>query len=458
MTPIPLAVTDAEARSRGVSTATLVNLYAARTPPGAKAAVALYGTPGTRLIRDMGAPVRGLGTYQGRLVAVTGSEIARLNDDAELSTFDTLATIEPTGPAEVASTSTACAIVSAGRMWMITNFGIQPVLTEADQLFVGNAVYPAETVCALDEYLIFNRSGTGQFFFVGPGVTAYNMTFDGLDFATAEGAPDDTVAVLADHRELWLFGEESTEIWYNNGAAPFLRIQGAFIPFGCASPWTPRRLDNSVFWLGHNGMVYRSQGYQAALVSTDEIAEQIAELQPYWATARAIAYYDRGHAFYCLTIGPRTFCYDAGTGLWHRRAHHVLGRWQPSSYAFFGGRHIVGTDEGQLLEVSADVLEDWDQPIVCEIATPPVASGRSKLRLTPFEIDLEAGQGARWVLDYSDDRGMSWSSQIEASAGAVGHHAARLRWHRLPAARERVFRIRSSDRARRAVFATAFVG
>ena len=35
--------------------------------------------------------------------------------------------------------------------------------------------------------------------------------------------------VLAVNRRLWLFGEESTEIWYNSGDSDnqFLRFQGA---------------------------------------------------------------------------------------------------------------------------------------------------------------------------------------------------------------------------------------
>lgn len=457
MTPIPLALSQADARSPVLSTARLLNLYASRAPQGAKALAVLYGTPGTRIWRDMGSPVRGLGLHDGTLVAVTGDGIYRL--DATGTAVETFATDQATGPADIASTGTAFAVVSGGRIWLGTTLGIRDAVSADGYPFQGNPVYPADRVATMDGYLIFNRSGTGQFFFIGPGVTAYATTFDALDFATAEGAPDDTVALMVDHRELWLFGASTVEVWYNAGGTdPFLRIQGAFIEHGCAGPFTPAREDNTVFWLTDDGIVMRAVGYAPQRISTDEIEHELGELRAHWAAARAFAYSDEGHVFYVLTVHETTFVFDAATGLWHRRGNLIHGRFLGTSYAYFDGKHLVGTDEGQILEMRSDLYADFNAPLVAELVTGAVAIGRERVRMTPFEAEVEAGHAARWLLSWSDDRGLTWANDREATAGAIGNHGARLRWHRLGSARERRFRLRTSDPKPRAILSTAWVG
>jgi len=44
-------------------------------------------------------------------------------------------------------------------------------------------------------------------------------TIDPLYFAAAEGSPDNLVTLIVDHREIWLFGTNSVEVWYDAGTA-----------------------------------------------------------------------------------------------------------------------------------------------------------------------------------------------------------------------------------------------
>jgi hypothetical protein len=87
-------------------------------------------------------------------------------------------------------------------------------------------------------------------------------SIDPLDFASAEASPDRAVALLVDHKEVWIFGDNSVEVWYNSGAAdyPLTPIQGAFNELGCVAPYSVAKLDNGIFWLGADargqGMVY----------------------------------------------------------------------------------------------------------------------------------------------------------------------------------------------------------
>jgi hypothetical protein len=175
----------------------------------------------------------------------------------------------------------------------------------------------AVTVGYLDGYFVFNQPDSQRFW-----VTSLNdgTQIDPLDFASAEGNPDDVVALNVNHREVWLFGTNTIEVWYNAGLAdfPLARIAGAFMEVGCAAPYSVAKLDNSVFWLGADargrGMVYRANGYQAQRISTHAVEWHI---QQYGNLSDAIGYtYQQdGHSFYVL-IFPQantTWVYDVAT-------------------------------------------------------------------------------------------------------------------------------------------------
>ena len=95
--------------------------------------------------------------------------------------------------------------------------------------------------------------------------------------ARAEGAPDQLISVNVDHREAWLFGTGTTEVWYNAGTAdfPLQRIQGAFNELGCAAVYSVAKLDNTLFWLGADargrGIVYQATGYRGERISTHAV-------------------------------------------------------------------------------------------------------------------------------------------------------------------------------------------
>jgi hypothetical protein len=107
----------------------------------------------------------------------------------------------------------------------------------------------AVTVDYLDGFFVFNEPNSQKIW-----VTSLlnGLSVDPLDFASAEGSPDGVVGVVADHRELWVFGTNSVEVWYNSGGAdfPLSRIQGAFNELGCAPPTRSPRWTTGYSGLG----------------------------------------------------------------------------------------------------------------------------------------------------------------------------------------------------------------
>jgi hypothetical protein len=278
------------------------------------------------------------------------------------------------------------------------------------------------------------------------------------------------VGIIADHRQLWVFGTDSVEVWYNAGSAdfPLERIQGAFNEIGCVSAYSIAKLDNGLFWLGTDargqGIVYRANGYTGTRVSTHAIEYAIAQ---YGNISDAIAYtyQQEGHAFYVLTFpsGNATWVYDVSTQAWHERAGFDAGqfmRHRSNCQCNFEGNIIVGDFEnGNLYRFDLDVYADnggvqkW---LRSWRALPP---GENNFKRTAHHtlqlnaetgVGLNTGQGSdpQCMLRWSDDGGHTWSNEHWASMGQIGEYGYRTFWRRLGMTlklRDRVYEVSGTD-------------
>jgi hypothetical protein len=279
-----------------------------------------------------------------------------------------------------------------------TSTGVFAQITDPD--FPG-----AVTVGYLDGYFVFNEPNSQRFW-----VTSLNdgTAIDPLDFASAEGNPDDVVSLMVDHREVWLFGNNTVEVWYNAGLAdfPLARIDGAFMETGCLAPYSVAKLDNSVFWLGSdargNGIVYRNQGYNAQRVSTHAIEWQI---QQYNVLNDAIgySYQQDGHSFYVLTFptAQATWVFDVATGAWHERAFWDgvrFRRHRSNCQVNFNGKVIVGDwENGNLYAYDPSVFTDNFYPQRWLRSWRALPTGQNNLKRTAqhmLQLDCESGVGA----------------------------------------------------------------
>jgi hypothetical protein len=291
-----------------------------------------------------------------------------------------------------------------------------------------------------------------------------------LDFASAEGAPDGVVAVISNYRELWVFGTDSVEVWYNVGGAdfPLQRIQGAFNEIGCVAAFSIAKLDNGLFWLGTDargqGIVYRANGYVGIRISTHAIEYAIAQ---YGNIADAIAYtyQQEGHAFYVLTFpsGNATWVYDASTQVWHERAGFDGGdfmRHRSNCQCNFGGNIIVGDfQSGDIYRFDLNVYADNGGIQKWLRSWRALPTGQNNLKRTAHHslqldcesgVGLNSGQGSdpQVMLRWSDDGGHTWSNEHWAGIGLIGAYGHRVFWRRLGMTlklRDRVYELSGTD-------------
>lgn len=424
MAKVPFAISTSIARNKKANSETLINLYADTMPPNAKSAVVLIGTPGwTHKVTLPTFPILGTHQFNGNLYAVTTTKAYKISPSNVVTEIGDVA-YKDKSYVSIANNGLQMVIVAgAGYSYDGTTFA---KITDP-------AYYPSDTVTFQDGYFIFNRSNSNQFFIS----LLYSIKLDATMYASAEGSPDNIIGLVSDHRQLWIFGTESIEVWYNSGDAlfPFDRIQGSFSHRGCAGYKTIATLNNTVYWVGDDGVVYMANGYTPQPISTSAIQYRLATRGS--ADIRAFTYTEEGHFFYVLTIdGTVTFAFDTTTQLWHTRE---------SINTVWGLRNmiksdsgLIGTDilNGNLYYVGLDHATENGQTILRQAITSPLHNGVDYFTLHKFELDMETGKAPPNVddiviLSFSSDGGVSFGNEKVISLGAQGERKKRILWRRL---------------------------
>lgn len=420
----------------------------------------LYSSPGRQFFTSLpDAPVRCLWAGDHRLFAIAGGTLFEIFEDG---TFHNLASVAPgTTPAQIfASVSTGGGttlfITSAGQGYNFNGTVITPVIAAGTGTFLDGYA-----IAAQPNSKQFNISGIDDF-----------STWNPLEFGVKEGWPDNIAAVYADHELLWLLGFETTEVWYDSGAAnfPFTRIQsGGFIQHGCVAPFSVAKCGESIMWLAGDqfgaGWVIQAQGLVVSRVSNHAMEyaiSQYSEIQD----AFAYGYQDGGHFFWLITFptADATWVYDLTTGQWHRR-----GLWDPSLGVFHAdlhagclaygswptnpttGIHFTGDmQSGAIYTQSVNFYSDAGQARRWLRASPHLSDedhiiGYGRLELLMQRGVAPQGLNPQVMMRYSDDGGFTWSRELWRSCGVAGQYKNRVIWRALGSGRDRVFEISGTD-------------
>ena len=435
----------------------MINMFPEILAEGKEAAW-LQRAPGLRLLATVGVgPIRGLWTFDGVGYVVSGNRLYSIDTNW---TATLRGTITGTGPVSMADNGTQMFIACNGPSY-IYNASTQVLAQISDPDFPG-----AVTVGYIDGYFVFNEPNSQKIW-----VTALldGTSVDPLDFASAEGSPDGVVGLIVDHREVWVFGTNSVEVWYDSGASdfPLQRIQGAFNEIGCAATYSLAKLDNGVFWLGADargrGIVYRANGYTGQRISTHAVEWHI---QSYGNIDDAIAYtYQQdGHAFYVLTFptAQKTWVYDVAANAWHERASGNENQYRHRSNCqmAFNNEIVVGDYvNGNIYAFDLTVFSDNGDLQKWQRSWRALPQGQNNLRRTTqhsLQIDLESGTGLNLgqgsdpqvMLRWSDDGGHTWSNEHWSPMGKIGEYYRRVFFRRLGMTlkiRDRVYELSGTD-------------
>lgn len=463
----PLIGPSYRSRSLSVSSQRAVNCYLEVGADGAP--MALYGTPGSVLVATLGdGPVRKGIVAGGYSWFVSGSEIYRVDSAMNAYLCGTIGS--SAGSIGIAADANSVLIVDGISGWLVD-------LVAATVTEITDPDFPAGVTQATyqDGYFIVAGDGSQRFYI---NETPNNgAVWNGTDYASAEGSTDNVLSLISDHRELWIVGADSAEIWVNTGNAdfPFERSGNVFIEHGTGASGTLCKMDNTVFWLGADargqGIVYRADGYIPKRISTHAIEYAIGQYETI-SDAFGFTYQQEGHAFYVLTFpsANATWVHDAATGEWHERAWFdsqsgELNRWRANCHVFFSGNHLVGDfEDGRLYRLDLGVNTDDGEPIK-RVRSAQAINDRQLIQFFTFlQIHMQTGIGSQGqqdpqlMLRWSNDNGNTWGNTISVSCGAIGTYGARAVFNRLGSGRNRVFEISMTDDAPFAVIGAVLEG
>lgn len=458
---IPFVGPAYQARSLNVDAQRAVNCYLETDATSNRAPVALYGTPGMILRATLGtSPVRACINEGGYAWWVAGNTVYRMAPNYAVTTVGTITS--STGDIGIASNGTQIIIVDGYGGWIVT-------VATATIAQITDPDFPNGVTRAQFQDGFFIVAGDGSDKFYINEVTYSGTVWNGLDFDSAAGSPDETIGLISDHRELWLFGSDSAEIFVYTGNAdfPFERSGNTFLEAGCASGATVAKADNTVFWLGTDdrgvGIVWRANGYTPERISNHALEKAI---QGYSINqAKAFTYQQEGHLFYVLNFPEATWVHDVSTREWHERAWMDpgtgnLSRWRADCHVVFNNVHLVGDyQSGKVYQLDLDTYTD-DGNLIKRIRTT-TSTEQQQLRVfwSSLQVDMETGVGLSTgqgsdpllMLRFSDDGGHTWSNLRTGSVGKIGEYGRRVKFNRLGVGRNRVYEISMTDPVKFAV-------
>jgi hypothetical protein len=383
----------------------------------------------------------------------------------------------------------------------VTMYGINfSVLPSTDGAFSG-----ANTVDIVDNYFVYNNPTTQQW-----GASDLLSPISPLtSYGLKDGAPDKLVSLIVDHREVYLMGEASSEVWTDIGAVPFpfQRIPGTSTQHGVAAPFSVYRFGDSFAYVSRNNrgqaQIMQMKGYTPTRISTHAVENSLTG--QYIDDAIAWTYQLEGHEIYVVTFPTinLTWCYDIASGMWHKwlytASDNSYQRHRGQCCALFQGMVLVGDySNGKIYELSKTHYTDDGQNIRRLRRAPHLVADFQRQYFDEFQIQFQPGVGTtglsrttvvvapapnpdpyyiyptatltigpleiftignatggvvlsstttspQAMLRWSNDGGSTWSNEFWTPIGALGKYTNRAIWRRLGMARDRVFEVSMTD-------------
>ena len=459
--PIPLFGLGVQEKSRPANAQRRVNLYYELQQDRDRAVMVAYKTPGldSPFVNFGDTAARGViwprkSDYCFFVHRSTLWQVDNVGTTVSRGTLNTAA-----GKVSMAENGTQIGIVDGtnGYTYTLASTAFAQIL---------DAQFPngARTIDVLDGYFVVDSGADDGEFYISDYQNGASWPGD---FGTAESNPDGILRVMTDHQDLVHFGASSIEYWANTGAAdfPFERIPGTTQEVGLAARWSAVEYDGSIAFLAlsKEGQVFAAvlRNYRPQRISNHDLE---AKWSKYSVTSDAIggAYVLDGHPMYVLSFPTQgaTWLHDGSTGAWTELVSHGLNRHRGEHYFTYLGRtYVTDYQNGKVYRVNSETFTDNGDPIRWEIVGRHLFDGFSKMRVSRFQLDIEAGVGLtigqgsdpQVVLEVSKDGGRTWGNERWKKIGKKGEYKGRVVWGPCGRGRDFTFRVSGSDPVKTAI-------
>jgi hypothetical protein len=401
----------------------LVNMFAEIETSG-KHKLIRRQRAGLRRVLALSGEKRCIERHKGVHYLIVGATLYSF-DGASTTTLGTLGT-----------TSGRCTMIFNDNDEIMVSDGMSGYLWDGATLTVISTPEGVDTLAYQGGFGIFSVPDSDRFYITAPNDFS---SVDALDFATAESYADAIVRVFVDHNEVWLFGVTSTEIWQLSGGSdfPFSPFTNAQLERGCLAPFSVVAEDNTVFWLGDDGVIYRAEGYRPVRASNHAIERLIADLTAEQRVAcDAFVYTSEGHKFVTFRFpGGLTVQMNLATGFWNTCESHGYADWRVMGSA--GHQTDYYLTEGGICELVRGLSTDEGGIMRRGGVSAPGYADNKRLAIMGLFLDAEVGRSETEInvmMRFAPD-GETWGNERVRSLGVIGNYTRHANWTGLGAGR-----------------------
>ena len=451
---LPIANGYYESDSLPISAQQCTNFYPNIAQAPALNQETLFGTPGLTQVASASNldNCRGAHEMNGVPYFVIGGHLYSMASDYTLTQIDAIA---GTGRVSMADNGTQMLVLVPGGNGYIYNHSTDTFaqITDADFTANGNP----QQVVYIDGYFCLTTDSKK---FI---VSALNdgLSYNALDFGTAESDPDEIVAPIVFKNQLFIGGSQTIEAFQNIGGAdfPFQRT-GLFLSKGISSPFSIQSIQDTFVFVGaganESPAIWALNGNSVAKISTTAIDKELSELtEAQIADIFSWAYAEKGAYFVGFALPGTTLVYDTISKRWHERKSFVdgaLGAYRVTALVRAYNQLWAGDlVDGRIGQLDQNTYTEYGTEIRRTIVTQPFQNNMQRFSLPELELTVESGVGNSSAVDpkvgleRSTDAKI-WDDIKLRSIGKVGEYNRRVIWRRNgSASRFELFRFTISD-------------
>ena len=410
---------------------------------------------------DLGtaAPIDGVFWWETEalLIVLSDKRVWRIDNPGGAATeYGGTGTFLKNVPATFATDTVRAYLANGAKMVHFTRTGSLTDMAD------GDAPTNVSHVAFIDQYILANLRGTGQWQF---SEVTDGIAWRAVDIVTAESSPDNLLAIHTSVGEIILLGATSTEYWVNDGVSPFSVIHGTTLSLGAGSPHTFALLGDPAraHWFTNTRRVIEIPSDKRIPIMTSLSINADLDSLSDVSDARGFQCTIDGLPLYILTFpnADRTFVYNYDLKHWGEWSswdvvRGVNRRWRANNYAYAKAwnLHIIGDhSNGKLYKASRTYFNDAGDLIRLTRKTGFVDHDVSTLkRCFALRFKFKRAQGnadvsdPKFLLRWRNDSG-AWRPFREASLGAEGDHDFYVTFHSLGSYRSRQWELVYTDDA-----------
>lgn len=436
---------ESKSRSKFWSSQSSVNLYVDKQATG-RTSEALLPWPGEKAF-STGVASNNRGMH------VTSTGVLYIVND------NTLYTVNSSG------TQTNLGVINGGSMCSFADDGTNLLIREK-----GSIAFINQQFIVAGPGLTYIYNGTTLSNIVLPTLGPSNWavsnagdpnTFNVVNVGTAEAVGDVLNQVFVHQQKVYLAGSRSIEPFYDSdvGSPSFTRIeQGVVNNLGVASSHSMAATSSFIYFLGHDGVVYRVNTFQPQSITPSSIAKEISDID--YTNALGFTCSLHGANFYILQFpaADLTLVYSEYSNEWNRLSSGIsLSRHLMNGYVYAYNKHlVVDNNSSDIYEWDFDTYQSNGSVIIRQRDTAPInglslgAPGK-RLMMEKATFVMETGVGnslsenPKIMVSVSYDGGRSFTNEDWIEIGREGEAFRRVDWYHMASFYDAVFRVRVSD-------------